>query len=123
VKTSAEIIEAINALPKGMAKIEGFDPSNSQGNHGGVAMFKIKGVFLAAIWSCDLGWDHVSVSCRKRTPKYQEMKFMKRLFFRPDEWAVEYHPADENYISTNDNVLHIWRPHGVELPQPPRIMV
>lgn len=65
------------------------------------------------------GWDHVSVSLPGRTPNYQEMKMVKRIFFRPDEWAVEYHPPDADYISVNDHVLHLWRPHDVEIPVPP----
>ena len=48
---------------------------------------------------------------------------MKRFFFKPEEWAVEYHPPDGDYISMHDNVLHLWRPQKEALPVPPRIMV
>ena len=78
---------------------------------------------LRIVASWGMGWDHVSVSHAHRTPRYQEMKAVKRIFFRSDEWAVEYHPPSKDYISIHDNVLHMWRPQDVELPVPPSIMV
>ena len=81
------------------------------------------GIQLRVIASDRDGWDHVSVSCANRTPTYQEMKLVKRLFFKADEWVIEYHPADADYISINDNVLHMWRPQGVDLPKPPPEMI
>jgi hypothetical protein len=69
------------------------------------------------------GWDHVSVSHRDKTPTYQEMKKVKRWCFKPTEWVVEYHPPSSDYISINDNVLHMWLPQEELLPTPPMEMV
>lgn len=69
------------------------------------------------------GWDHVSVSCADRTPTWDEMCWVKRLFFRDDEWAVQYHPAGADYININANCLHLWRPQEDTLPTPPKAMV
>lgn len=107
-----------------LANLIGYEDIMPQKNwHGGQVMFRMSGTFIAAIWASDMGWDHVSVSCRKRTPKYQEMKTMKRFFLEPDEWAMELHPPVDDYISVNDNVLHIWRPHDLIIPTPPKILV
>ena len=78
---------------------------------------------MRVIASWGNGWDHVSVSLKDRTPKYQEMKAIKRLFFKPGEWAVEYHPPAEDYVSINDNVLHLWRPQNLDFPIPDKEMV
>ena len=123
MKTLETLLEQFSAQPKIIRLIDFEDIDKATNRHGGQVIFRMSGTFIAAIWSSDEGWDHVSVSHRKRTPKYQEMKAMKRFFFERDEWAVEYHPPDDDYISHNDNVLHLWRPHGVQIPTPPKIFV
>ena len=44
------------------------------------------------VFSWEGGWDHVSVSFRNRTPTWEEMAEIKKLFFSPEEVCVEYHP-------------------------------
>lgn len=93
-------------------------------SEGGAALVKrAAGAPLRVVFSHALGWDHVSVSLPNRTPNYQEMKLVKRIFFEKTETAIEYHPAESDYISVNDNVLHLWRPQDVDIPMPPSIMV
>lgn len=69
------------------------------------------------------GWDHVSVSFSNRTPTWDEMCEIKRMFFRPDEICVEYHPADSEYVNNMPYCLHIWRPQQEPIPTPPSWMV
>lgn len=69
------------------------------------------------------GWDHVSVSAPGRCPTWDEMCAVKRLFFRDDEWVVQYHPAETEYVNRHPFVLHLWRPQNAELPKPPEVMV
>ena len=71
----------------------------------------------------DGGWDHVSVSFRNRTPTWDEMCEIKRMFFRPDEICVEYHPAESEYVNNMPYCLHIWRPQREPIPTPPSWMV
>ncbi len=68
-------------------------------------------------------FDHVSVSLPARCPTWEEMEFIKRLFFRPEEMAVQYHVPIKRHINRNNHCLHIWRPIGVEFPMPPEICV
>jgi len=58
------------------------------------------------------GWDHVSVHVagQDRCPTWEEMCYVKRLFFRQDEWVVQYHPAESDYVNAHPTTLHLWRP-------------
>lgn len=77
------------------------------------------GAVLRVIASCGEGWDHVSVSRPSRCPTWEEMSFVKRAFFRDDEWAIEYHPPIKENISVHDFCLHLWRLQGGVMPIPP----
>ena len=68
-------------------------------------------------------WEHVSVSTRRRVPNWQEMCFVKNLFWAPEEWVVQFHPAASRYVNNFSPVLHMWRPTKQELPTPPDILV
>jgi len=81
------------------------------------------GVELAVIASSLGGWDHLSVSTPHRCPTWAEMEHVKRLFFRPDEVAMQLHVATTDHISIHPNCLHIWRPHDVPIPLPPKEFV
>ena len=74
---------------------------------------------LTAIASSGEGWDHVSVSRPDRCPTWEEMEFVKRKFFKPDEVAMQLHVAVSDHISRHPNCLHIWRPTHQKLPLPP----
>lgn len=57
-------------------------------------------------------WEHVSVSPRnmKRCPTWEEMCYVKDLFFEDEEECVEYHPKKSEYANMHPYCLHIWRP-------------
>jgi hypothetical protein len=78
---------------------------------------------LQVIASSGDGWDHVSVSLPTRTPSWREMEFIKRLFFKPDEVALQFHVPATDHINIHPNCLHIWRPIDVEIPLPPKVFV
>lgn len=73
----------------------------------------------------EFGWEHVSVSvsARRRTPNWDEMCFVKDLFWRPDECVVQFHPPRSEYVNCHPFCLHLWKPIGVEIPMPPSILV
>ena len=78
---------------------------------------------LCVLASAGQGWDHVSVSTPNRTPTWQEMEHIKRLFFRDDACAMQLHVPPSAHISVHAHCLHIWRPHGLAIPLPPPSMV
>lgn len=86
------------------------------------------GQVLEVIFSSHAGWDHVSACvCMPgrivRVPSYSEMRRIKRLFFKPDEVAMELHVAEADHINTNPYTLHLWRPHDQAIPLPPKELV
>lgn len=78
---------------------------------------------LSVIASCGAGWEHVSVSMNNRTPNWTEMDYIKRLFFRDDESAMQLHVPVNDHISRHPNCLHLWRPIEIDIPRPPSFMV
>jgi hypothetical protein len=70
----------------------------------------------------ETGWDHVSVSMPKRCPTWDEMCWVKNLFFGPEETVIQFHPPASEYVNDCGNCLHLWRRvAGIELP--PSILV
>lgn len=74
---------------------------------------------LKAIVGSDMGWDHVSVSHAKRCPTWDEMCWVKNIFFKPDEWVMQLHPPPSKNINIHNYCLHLWRPHDCAIPTPP----
>lgn len=81
------------------------------------------GVRLKVIASAGDGWDHVSVSTERRTPNWFEMEFVRKLCFKPDEIAWQYHVPEGSHINFHPNCLHIWRKHDFAMPMPPKEFV
>lgn len=78
---------------------------------------------LHVICSDGMGWDHVSVSLPTRTPTWEEMAYVKSLFFDDDEVVLEYHPAKSDYVNNHPFCLHLWRPQNETIPMPPVVCV
>ena len=51
------------------------------------------------------------------------MEHVKRLFFRPDETAMQLHVPPHEHINTHEHCLHLWRPQQEKIPRPPSYMV
>ena len=76
--------------------------------------------------SDDRGWEHVSVSLKdqpKRCPSWDEMVFIKSLWWGPEDTVMQLHVPAADHISYHHGCLHLWRPIGVEIPRPPSNMV
>ncbi len=84
---------------------------------------KIGNRSIIAIASNSLGWEHVSVSIRQGnrvlTPNWEEMAYVKSVFWSEEACVVEYHPPKSVYVNCHPNVLHLWRPIEIEIPRPP----
>lgn len=74
---------------------------------------------LVCIASSGLGWDHVSVSRRNRTPNWPEMDQIYKLFFLPTEAVMQLHVPAGDHINDMPNCLHLWRPRDEGIPRPP----
>ena len=79
------------------------------------------------IASDGMGWEHISISVREngksRTPTWDECCRMKAIFWDEEDCVIQYHPPKSEYINNHPNCLHLWRPVGIDIPMPPKIMV
>jgi len=71
----------------------------------------------------EYGWEHVSVSLQHRTPTWDEMCFVKDLFWDPEETVVQYHPPRSEYVNHHPFCLHLWKPILEKMPFPPAVLV
>ena len=82
---------------------------------------------LCIIASWGEGWEHVSIHARKEdaqfTPFWEDMCYVKNLFFKPSETVVQFHPPLKDYVNIHQHVLHLWRPINEEIKLPPKWMV
>ena len=69
------------------------------------------------------GWEHVSVSLPNRTPNWNEMCFIKSLFWNEEDCVVQFHPPKSEYVNNHSNCLHLWKPQGKQIKTPPSILV
>jgi hypothetical protein len=104
----------------------GFYGSNR--NYGPYGVFLIQGpcgceLRIMAAGGDETEWEHVSVSTPRRPPNWQEMCFVKRVFWRDDETVMQLHPPESEYINVHPHCLHLWRPVSVPIPMPPSILV
>lgn len=83
----------------------------------------LTGKKLKVIASIGMGWEHVSVSLNVRIPKWNEMEYIKRKFFKENETVMQLHVPSSDHINIHPNCLHLWKPIGVEIPRPPGLMV
>lgn len=68
-------------------------------------------------------WEHVSVSTAVRCPTWEEMCFIKGLFWDGEDVVMQLHPRESEYVNQHPYCLHLWRPIGVEIPTPPALTV
>lgn len=57
-------------------------------------------------------WEHVSISVpeKDRTPTWEEMCFIKNIFWNKDELVIQFHPPEKDYVRIHPFVLHLWKP-------------
>ena len=55
------------------------------------------------------GFEHVSIELMaKRLPTWEEMCYIKQLFWDDEEMVVQIHPRKSQYVNLTD-ALHLWR--------------
>ncbi len=74
---------------------------------------------LAVIISDGGGWDHVSVSMPNKTPTWDQMNYIKSLFWDEEETVIQYHPPKSRYKNFHAHCLHMWKPQNKDIPLPP----
>lgn len=78
---------------------------------------------LKVVCSDGEGWEHVSVSLPNRSPTWEEMCYIKSVFWDEEEAVMQIHPPKSEYVNNAKYCLHLWRPTGAVIPLPPKLMV
>ena len=107
-----------------------FASSSLDGNEGAFEILRNQ-CLLICISSAMLRWQHVS--CHKiitqqrrkarKIPTWNDMCFVKGLFWDEEDCVIQYHPPKSQYVNDNPFVLHLWLPVGIEIPLPPRELI
>ena len=83
------------------------------GNNGSfrVTSLKLKRAFYV-IASDTSDWEHVSVSTPNYTPTWDEMNYIKGLFWGDEDLVIQIHPPKSEYVNLHQHCLHLWRKAG-----------
>lgn len=92
------------------------------GNNGMFELW-VHGEWVAVVVSDGFGWDHVSVSTTSHVPSWEQMCFVKDVFFGPEEVVMQLHPRASQYVNYHPFCLHLWRPQFEPIPEPPAMLV
>ena len=65
--------------------------------------------FLHVLASDGLEWEHVSVSMPDRCPSWNQMCFIKDMFWDEDDTVIQIHPPKKEYVNHHKYCLHLWR--------------
>ena len=104
--------------------LDGYYASKPGDLHGAFLVSGPRGEMLRIISSgSQEGWEHVSVSARRRVPNWYEMCWIKEAFWTDDECVMQLHPPKVDHVNMHPNVLHLWRPVIEQIPMPPKIFV
>lgn len=99
--------------------------TKADGNNGIFFIKSLKVNPLRVIVSDGMEWEHVSVSLPNRCPIWEEMCFVKNLFWNEDDFVIQTHPQKSEYINNHSYCLHLWRKAGTNdfCDKPPKILV
>lgn len=112
-------------LEEGRVREGYFASTSSDGPYGAFFVHGPCGCQLKIISSGghETGWEHVSISTPRRPPNWQEMCFVKDLFWGDEEAVVQFHPPKSRYVNNHPHCLHLWRSTRETFPMPPDILV
>ena len=102
-----------------------YGSGSSDGPYGAFFVFGPCGEELKIISSGgdETGWEHVSISTKRRVPNWKEMCFVKELFWTEQECVIQFHPPESEYVNNHPFCLHLWKPVKIDIPMPPSILV
>jgi len=98
-------------VPEPFRERNGLMPSSIHDGNNGVFFLrslKLKRP-LRTIVSDGGGWEHVSVSLADRCPTWDEMCFIKNMFWDEDDLVIQFHPPKSEYVNCHKYCLHLWR--------------
>lgn len=68
--------------------------------------------WLICVYTRDGDWDHVSVQVLEggvpKTPVWDEMRGVVRLFWNNGEEVIQFHPSQAEFRDWHPHILHLW---------------
>lgn len=95
---------------------------DSCGNNGAF-QFEFPHISILVIAMEGEGWERAAASTAVRCPTWEEMCFIKRIFWDPEDAVMQLHPPESDYVNIYPYCLHLWRPTNCSIPLPPSRMV
>ncbi|MDE6832794.1 MAG: hypothetical protein K2J39_00885 [Ruminococcus sp.] len=80
-----------------------------------------KRIFFTATWNDN--WEQVYISRASNRPKWEELCETKEIFWNDDECVIQYIPSASMHTNEYNNCLYLWKPVGVKIPIPPKILI
>ena len=99
--------------------------STAEDGFNGAFCLTLNGMKVKVIASDGMGWQHVSVSFHdysKQIPSWSLLCKIKELFWEPEDWVVQFHPAKSQYVNNHPGCMHLWRCTSAPQPTPPSIL-
>lgn len=100
---SVSLVKTVNKVTKAYKNIYG-----STGNAGGVQQCRKTEEIFQDVDRC---------------PNWEEMCFVKSMFWDDDTAVMQLHPPKEDWVNNHAYCLHLWKPDAQEIPLPPPVMV
>lgn len=63
-------------------------------------------------------FEHVSVSLHERTPTWEELEYVRNIFWTNEETVMQLHVPAADHVNQQANTLHLWRPTKTPIPRP-----
>jgi hypothetical protein len=100
-----------------------YGSDENYGNNGAFSLIH-DGYEFKIIASDGLGWEHVSVTInRNRCPSWEQMCFIKSIFWDPEDCVIQFHPPQSQYVNNHSYCLHLWRSTIYQTVTPDPILV
>jgi hypothetical protein len=104
-------------------------PNDQEGGFFRIPHFSLADSFFNCLANAGNDWEHLTVTVFEkgkrpdRCPTWEEMCYIKSLFWEDEEAVIQLHPPKSEWISNHPFALHLWKPKEIEIPLPPSIMV
>lgn len=113
-------------LVRGRIRIGEYGSHDGDGLNGAFSLLyegQLLGVIANEACAESEGWEHVSVSCQRRCPTWDEMCYVKNLFWAETELVVQFHPPKQDYVNCHPYCLHMWRNTREVISLPPTHLI
>lgn len=92
--------------------------TDEQSNYTVMMLESLQGVENVKLYNMDTGSmviyctennkEHVSISNKKRLPRWDEINYVRYKLMKPDIHVAQILPPKEEYVNVHENCFHLW---------------